>query len=440
MRLAPYRKYKTTEVLGHSLIPDHWDMRKVTRSFDHIGSGTTPNTNSNDFYDGDIPWVTTAELRETTITFTQKNLTIKALADHSALTFYSAGAIAIAMYGATIGRLGILGVAATVNQACCVFDRSRVLDNKYFYYWLWSYRPTLISLSNGGGQPNLSQDDLRSLSTPVPPLPEQHAIAAFLDRETARIDALVEKKRRLLALLEEKRLAVITHAVTKGLDPKAKMKTGIGYWMDCIPRHWALIRIANLTTKITNGFVGPTRDILVDSGTRYIQSLHVKNGRILFDRGPYFVTDEWSAAHSKSVLRLGDVLVVQTGAEVGQTALVDRNHEGCNCHALIIMTPRSEMLRGAFLELYLRSDIGRKYLHSIETGALHPHLNCTLIRDLYVPMPPTLEEQDRIVESIANDVAVFDRVRVKIDQAIGVFLEYRSALITNAVTGKIKVA
>jgi restriction endonuclease S subunit len=134
-----------------------------------------------------------------------------------------------------------------------------------------------------------------------------------------------------------------------------------------------------------------------------------------------------------------DVLVVQTGAEVGQTALVDHAHEGCNCHALIIMTPRPELIRGAFLELYLRSDIGRKYMASIQTGALHPHLNCTIIRDLYIPTPPTLREQDTIIDYVVTACAPIERAKAQNERSISLLTEYRQALITNAVTGKINV-
>lgn len=439
MGYRPYSTYRKTDVIAHAELPEHWDLRKATRIFDSIGSGTTPNTGKDDYYDGDTPWVTTAELRETTIMQTSKNVTEKALQDHSALRLYAPGAVAIAMYGATIGRLGILGIPATVNQACCVFDRSSLLENRFFYYWLQSFRPVLISLSTGGGQPNLSQDDLRSLRAPVPTLPEQEAIIEFLDRETSRIDALIDKKRRFLELLAEKGLAVITHAVTKGLDANDRMKRVPDYWLSEIPDAWGLTRIANLTSKITNGYVGPTRDILVETGTRYIQSLHVKNGQILFERGAYFVEEAWSLRHAKSILRRGDVLVVQTGAEVGQTALVDEAHAGCNCHALIVMTPREELLRGSFLELYLRSDIGQKYLASIQTGALHPHLNCTIIRDLYVPTPPRLEEQDAIVAYVERACDPIDRAIRQNERSIALLTEYRSALIINAVTGKIDV-
>ena len=146
-------------------------------------------------------------------------------------------------------------------------------------------------------------------------------------------------------------------------------------WLSELPVGWKAIQLARLNNKLTNGFVGPTRDILCESGVRYLQSLHIKGGRIIFDT-PYFVSAEWSAAHQKSVLRSGDVLIVQTG-DIGQVAAVTDEFAGCNCHALIIVSVKRKMIDGFFLSAVLRSHYGFHSLKSVQTGALHPHLNCT---------------------------------------------------------------
>jgi len=165
-----YTEYKDCKVEWLGEIPSHWEVWKATHGFRRIGSGTTPKSDDPLYYDGDFPWITTSELRETTITDTSQKITGEALQKYPTLKLYQAGSLAIAMYGATIGRLGILGINATVNQACCVFAESIVFNTKFFYYWLWMRRPILISLSTGGGQPNLSQDDLKQLRIPIPPL------------------------------------------------------------------------------------------------------------------------------------------------------------------------------------------------------------------------------------------------------------------------------
>jgi len=131
---------------------------------------------------------------------------------------YSTDTVLIAMYGATIGRLGILKIKATVNQACCAFSQGTRFYYKFFYYWLLYRRPILISLSEGGGQPNLSQEDLKSIRCAVPDLIEQKAIATFLDTKTAQIDALIDKVETSIEKLKEYRSALITAAVTGKID------------------------------------------------------------------------------------------------------------------------------------------------------------------------------------------------------------------------------
>jgi len=175
---------------------------------------------------------------------------------------------------------------------------------------------------------------------------------------------------------------------------------------------------------------------LVDDGVRYLQSLHIKNNQIVFAR-PYFVEEEWSAEHSKSVLKVDDVLIVQTG-DIGQVAVVPEEFAGANCHALIIVSPRRDRLSGAFLSLFLNSSFGFDELKRIQTGALHPHLNCGLVRDVRFPFPP-LPEQLAIVTFLVRAQAEVDAMVTKVENALDRLQEYRTALITAAVTGKIDV-
>lgn len=205
-------KNSGAEWLGE--VPAHWETWKITHAIDLIGSGTTPKSDNAEYYDGDILWVTTSELRENFISDTKQKVSDSAIKEYSALKIYPVNSVAMAMYGATIGRLGILEREATFNQACCVFGNSKILHYKFLFYWLWHRRPILISLSNGGGQPNLSQDDLRKLKIPIPSYEEQTAIADYLDQETAKIDRLCDTVNQTIGRLKEYRTALITQAVT----------------------------------------------------------------------------------------------------------------------------------------------------------------------------------------------------------------------------------
>ena len=314
------------------------------------------------------------------------------------------------------------------------------LSPRFLFYASMSHAFRHLGTSEmigAGGQKRVPEDFIKDWLLARPPLEKQDCIADFLDKRTAQIDGLIAKKQRLLELLAEKRQALITRAVTKGLNPNAPMKPSGIDWLSDIPAHWRVVSLNKVTTKITNGYVGPTRDILVESGVRYIQSLHIKNNLIVF-RDDFFVTPEWSEIHSKSILRKDDVLIVQTGA-VGEVAHVTEEFEGCNCHALIICTPDHEKLTGRFLSWLLCSDYGQEFLQMVKTGALHPHLNCGNVKFFPVTVPP-LAEQILISEWISAAVDRLERMTTKVRRSVDRLREYRCTLITAAVKGQLEVS
>ncbi|RWP41582.1 MAG: restriction endonuclease subunit S [Mesorhizobium sp.] len=341
-----------------------------------------------------------------------------------------------------IGRKGSCGalnwsdVPAFAIDTVYFVDDDHAACNLRWLYWAL-HTANLGSLSQDTGVPGLSREIVYEIRLPQPPPTEQSAIADFLERETGKIDALLEEHRRLIELLKEKRQAVFSHAVTKGLNPDASFKDSGIEWLGEVPEHWTIRKLSSCITKITNGYVGPTRDILVPSGVPYIQATHIKGGRIKFDDG-YFVTADWSNLHAKSILREDDVLIVQTGAGTGDVALVTLDEEGLNCHALIIVTADQSLLYGSYLSVYLQSTFGQQQLASIQTGAMHPHLNCGEVKFIHVPVPP-LCEQRAIVAHVRASTDRFDALTAEAQRTVRLLLERRSALISAAVTGKIDV-
>lgn len=217
-------KMKDSGIEWIGQVPEEWLNRKVFHAFQAIGSGTTPPSKEHEWYQGGtIPWITTSELRENTVVKTKKCVTSDAMQKFSALKIFPAGSLAIAMYGATIGRLGFLGIPATTNQACCVLSGERDLNIQFLYYWLMAFRANIVAFfSEGGGQPNINQEVIASLRVPSPAPDEQATIVATLDRETARIDALISKAEQSITLLKERRAAFITAAVTGQIDLRGK--------------------------------------------------------------------------------------------------------------------------------------------------------------------------------------------------------------------------
>lgn len=201
-----------TQGIGNQLAK--WPSGKMYQ-YAELGSGTTPNiAKGHWFRDGIYPWVTTGELRESHINSTKQMVNQNALDKHSALKLYPPGTLLIAMYGATIGRLGILDVKATTNQACCAIRPKRELKTSYLYYYLMGTRDELIYLSDGGGQPNISKDKLSKFRVMVPTIKEQDEVVKYLDYKTSKLDELKSKVLDQIKLLKERRASLIASVVT----------------------------------------------------------------------------------------------------------------------------------------------------------------------------------------------------------------------------------
>ncbi len=199
-------------------ISEHWDTVKTAWLFDNIGSGTTPTSGADEYYkDGNVNWLQTGDLNDGIITETSKKVTEYAV-QSKGLKLYGKGSLVIAMYGATIAKLGLLNIGTTVNQACCVLGISKKIISKYAFYFFYAAKGQLINLASGGGQPNISQATIYNFKVVVPPIAEQKAIVEFLDEKTEKIDALISELEKQLEELAEYKKAVISEAVTGKVD------------------------------------------------------------------------------------------------------------------------------------------------------------------------------------------------------------------------------
>ena len=196
--------------------------------------------------------------------------------------------------------------------------------------------------------------------------------------------------------------------------------------------NWPKVVLDNLVDRLTNGYVGPTRDLYQEEGVPYLLARHVKANHLFFD-GKTYVTQEFNAKHKKSILKTGDVLLVQSG-HIGESAVVPPEHEGHNCHAMIVITPKHDLLDGKYLSRFFSSYIGKAEFQRIQTGITLKHLNCRDVKKIEIPLPP-IEEQRRIAAIL--DKA--DAVRRKRKEAIAlteellrsVFLDMFGDPVTN---------
>ena len=290
-------------------------------------------------------------------------------------------------------------------------------------------------VSGSTNQIELSREGLRSTPVLLPPSPEQAEIAAFLDRETAKVDALVAKRERQIALLAEKRAALISRAVTRGLDPNAPLKDSGVPWLGAIPAHWQVKRLKHLADEITVGIVVTPAKYYVDDGVPCLRSLNVRPGWLEASDLVY-ISPESNALLAKSMLLAGDLVCVRTG-QPGTTAVVDGRFDRANCIDLIIIR-RSSRYDSHFLAYVANSELAVMQFKQGAEGAIQQHFNVETAKNLIVPVPP-IDEQRRLVAVLRARTAEIDALTGKLREHVARLREFRTALIAAAVTGQIDV-
>lgn len=433
--MQTYTHYKESGIDWIGQIPEHWEVKKITHLFSKVGSGTTPTAGLAQYYEnGSINFLQTGDLNDNLITNTSKKITENALKDCSSLKIYPKGSLVIAMYGATIGKLGILDIETTTNQACCVLgDNKSNVEIKYIFYWFSFAKKQIISMSYGGGQPNISQDLIKSLRLNFPPIHEQEAIANFLDDKTAKIDALVHTKEQQIEKLKELRQAKIHQAVTKGLDAHAPAKDSGIEWIGQIPEHWEVKRLKNVGNAIIGLTYSPNDLCDSNQGTLVLRSSNLQNNGIEYNDNVFVKTK----IPEKLKLILDDIVICSRNGSrelIGKCGIV-KNEDLGNTFGAFTTVFRSNINK--FLFQILSSGIFKSYSGMFLTSTIN-QLTISNLNSFEVPIPP-IQEQEAIV-------AYLDEVTGKIDQAITQkqvqitkLKEYKQSLINDVVTGKVKV-
>ena len=309
-----------------------------------------------------------------------------------------------------------------------------------YLHWLFTSRPFRKAgeafMYGAGGQKRVPDDFVRDFAIGFPPLPEQRHIVTFLDRETAKIDALVEEQRRLIELLKEKRQAVISQAVTKGLNPIVPTKDSGVEWLGEVPAHWDVKRVKAASTFLTSGPRGWS-DHVSDDGALFVQSGDLTEALgIDFENAKRVVVAD-DAEAKRTQLKAGDVLVCITGAKTGKVAVCDQMHEPAFINQHICLIRPAAGLRPTYLGAFLHSAAGQRYFELAQYG-LKQGLSLENVKQAAVPVPPRTE-QDRIVDHVNRLATELGNLTAAADMSIALLHERRSALISAAVTGKIDV-
>lgn len=279
----------------------------------------------------------------------------------------------------------------------------------------------------------LGKQSLAATPIPVPPLDEQRAIAAFLDRETGKIDTLIAKKERLIKLLQEKRRAVISHAVTKGLNPNAPMKDSGVEWLGRVPAHWQVKRLKYVGIATTGLTYDPSQVTTKDRGILVLRASNVQDDRIVLEDNVYVDAE----IPHELVTRTGDILLCSRSgsrALIGKNARITPEVAGASFGAFMTVF-RSQY--NNYLSYVFNSAIFNFQAGAFQTSTIN-QLTLGALNGFQVPLPP-LKEQTQIVDHLTTHTAAIDTLITRCRRSIDLMHEYRTSLITTAVTGKIDV-
>ena len=431
------REMKDSGIEWIGAIPEEWTKDKVIRLFNVIGSGTTPKNITSDF--PCVNWIQSGDINGSLISDCKNNISKSIVSQYSALKIYAAPFIVIAMYGASVGNISISLINGCVNQACCVLSTS-ICNLNYAFYAIKSSQNYLVRKAIGGGQPNINQDTIKQLWLPLPALPEQERIAAFLDAECAEIDAVLEKTRASIEEYKKLKQAVITQAVTKGIRGDRPMKDSGIEWIGEIPESWEVssVRyIGQLQNGISKGgeFFGKGFPF-VSYGDVY------KNYELPYSvSGLIDTTEDERATYS---VEYGDIFFTRTSEtieEVGFSCVCKRSIPNATFAGFIIrLRPfcADEKILTDYAKYYFRGEHIRAYLVKEMNLVTRASLGQTLLKGMSVIVPPK-SAQKEIAEYLDDKCADIDALIAKKQQYLTEIENYKKSLIYEYVTGKKEV-
>ena len=423
--MQKYRPFKETGLDWMGEVPFHWRKDKISRMVEFSASGGTPTSSNEGYYNGDIKWVQTGELNDCDIFDSEKKLTEEGF-QASSTKIFPAETLLIAMYGATIGKLGILKTDATSNQACCaLFFNDKKWNTKYFFYYFLNIREKLIFSSYGGGQPNISQEVIKQESLFVPLLPEQTAITNYLDQATSNIDKVISTKQIQLEKLEQYKRSKIYECVTKGLNPNPKLKPSGIDWIGDIPEGWKAERIKDVVQLRTE----KTSEKSQYKDYLELEDLEQWTGNILGFR------DTTEVSSDVTIFKKGDILFGKLRPYLAKYWLAECDGK---CTGEIIAF-NCLKIQNVFFKYFIGSTKFIELCTAVSYGAKMPRVDWTRqIAYFYVAFP-NKDEQIDIANYLNNFCLKIGKEKKIIEKQIEKLKLYRKCLIHECVTGKRKI-
>ena len=432
-----YAEYKDSGVEWLGEIPSHWDL-KASKLLFNIVNGSTPKSGVEEFWEGDITWVTPSDLSKITnfeISESSRTITQKGL-NSCGTSLVPSGSLILSCR-APIGSLAITTKDVCTNQGCKSLVVKARVNTKFMYYFFSVSTEQLNILGRGTTFLELSSDELGNFKLPYPKINEQSAIANFLDHETTKIDSLIEKQQKLIELLKEKRQAVISHAVTKGLNPDVPMKDSGVEWLGQVPEHWELVPLKHLCTFSGGGT--PTKDNLsywTDGTIPWVSPKDMKT--FWLNETQDYITEKAVKESSTNMVEPHSLLMVVRSGILQRTIPIAINTVPVTMNQDMKALKFSKRVIVEYIADLIHGNTAQLLLEWSKDGATVESIEHEYLANSVMPVPP-LDEQEAIVEMIARKMQVYKDLTSKAEAQIILLQERRTALISSAVTGKIDV-
>ena len=413
-------------------VPEGW----VWTTLSEVGtwqSGGTPSRSNKSYYGGNIPWLKTGDLNDGLISDIPESITEEAIANSSA-KINPTGSVLIAMYGATIGKLGILTFPATTNQACCACIEYEAVAQMYLFYFLLSQRTAFIEKGGGGAQPNISKEIIVNTYIPLPPLSEQHRIVAEIKKWFTLIDQIEQGKTDLQTTIKQTKSKILDLAIHGKLapqdpndEPAIELLKRINLdYTPCdnghsrkLPQSWCICRLKDLCIFLSRG-KSPKYSETDKTFPVFAQKCNLKDGGISLEQAKFLDPSticKWSEEYK---LKTGDVLVNSTGTgTVGRTRLF---HEKClGKYPFVVPDSHVSVIRVAkgitpqYLYAYILSNRIQQYIEDNLAGSTNQkELYIGVLEQMEIFIPP-FPEQQRIVQKIEELFSSLDDIKTALE-------------------------
>jgi type I restriction enzyme S subunit len=432
---AKYKAYPDYQESGEEWlgsVPSHWDVFQI-KHLSSVKRGASPRPIDDPKYfdeDGEYVWTRIADVTASDVYLTKAPQKLSDLG--SSLSVKLEPESLFLSIAGTVGKPCITGMKACIHDGFVYFPELKI-PSKFLFY-VFAGEQAYKGLGKFGTQLNLNTDTVGGIKVGCTTNEELEEIVRFLDHETAKIDTLIEKQQQLIKLLKEKRQAVISHAVTKGLNPNAPMRDSGVEWLGEVPEHWTIKRLKHISPKVGVGLVINPSTYTKDEGVYFIFGGDVKEYHFDLSKTRRILPED-SDNLLPSRLKHRDLVSIRVGYP-GITAVVTEDLEGSNCASVIVIR------RGSYNSDWLCAGmnvwVGRQQVDLVSYGAAQKQFNVSDAIEFIFPVPPE-SEQDEIAIFVQDSLYRFNTLSEKAEKQIELLQERRTALISAAVTGKIDV-